>query len=745
MAEEVGTLELNLRAKIGDLERDLKKAEGRANTSGKRIARNMQGAFKGIGSIRVKLGLLAFGLAQIAALGGMKRLIDGSLAAADAIGKTSDKLGISNSALQEFQFAAVQSGVKIETLNMGLQRFGRRAAEAAGGTGEARGALKQLGIQLTDTNGSLRSTEDLFVDSMKALAGIENPLERVRLGFKLFDSEGVALVNMAGNLGELREEAQRMGIVLEDEVISKASETKDTLSALAQVTSNQLTPALVSLGGTALTNVAIGLSKVAQWANRVYIHFADIRDLGLISSMVKRDEIIAQVIVAEKAVSDLAAANKKLEEEGFARGNSNSSGKRRQAEAEREAARLNALMDEAIEQVAVLEGKRLDAARGSGAPSINAKAEENGRKQRQKIAARAIEDLRKSQTDEIGNLAHAAGEKLKVFQDLSAEQIENEKDTSEAIRAIVIQLGSDISAVHAETALKEKEENEKAVERELKLKQRQADNLKKIRSGILQDFQEATMSETVLLGIELDKQLAAHKKLLEDEGISQEKYNEDILLMEQTTQAKIAALQDDGTSAMESALDRRNKAFEESYGFIRDGFSDAMADMLIDGKFNFKALYQSFLREFVNRAVARLAGSAFTSLGNIFSPTPIGPLQADGTFNGIGENANGGPISGPTLVGERGPELFLPHTSGFIANNQSLNKMGGGGGGGVSVTVINNTGKETSTTERDGPGGSREIEVMVGKAISKNIARGGDVDQAIRNSYGVNRVGRHGV
>ena len=220
MAEKIGTLELKLQADITQLESDLRKAEGRANTAGKRIARNMQGAFKGVGSIRVKLGLMVFALAQIAALGGMKRLIDGSLAAADAIGKTSDKLGISNSALQELQFAAVQSGVSIETLNMGLQRFGRRAAEAAAGTGEARNALKQLKIELTDGQGALRSTEALFMDTMKALSEIENPLERVRLSFKLFDSEGVALVNMAGNVGELREQAQKLGIVLDDEVIA---------------------------------------------------------------------------------------------------------------------------------------------------------------------------------------------------------------------------------------------------------------------------------------------------------------------------------------------------------------------------------------------------------------------------------------------------------------------------------------------------------------------------------------------
>jgi hypothetical protein len=34
---------------------------------------------------------------------------------------------------------------------------------------------------------------------------------------------------------------------------------------------------------------------------------------------------------------------------------------------------------------------------------------------------------------------------------------------------------------------------------------------------------------------------------------------------------------------------------------------------------------------------------------------------------------------------------------------------------------------------------------MIGAAISKNISRGGDVDRAIRASYGVQRIGRHGL
>src|ERR687898_320088 len=95
-------------------------------------------------------------------------------------------------ALQELRFAAKASGVEQQTLDMALQRFTRRTAEAAQGTGEAKDALAQMGIALRDQSGNLRRSEDLLGDVADAFARIEDPAERVRLAFKLFDSEGVA-------------------------------------------------------------------------------------------------------------------------------------------------------------------------------------------------------------------------------------------------------------------------------------------------------------------------------------------------------------------------------------------------------------------------------------------------------------------------------------------------------------------------------------------------------------------------
>jgi hypothetical protein len=149
----------------------------------------------------------------------------------DALDKTSSKLGVSTSALQEFHHAANLSGVAVRSFNMGLQRMARRAAEAAEGKGEAKDALRELGIQLRNSDGSLRSTEDLFMDVAGAMSNVSDSNKRLRLAFKLFDSEGVALVNMlkGGKQGlqSMREEARALGAVMDEDLIKMTVSYKD--------------------------------------------------------------------------------------------------------------------------------------------------------------------------------------------------------------------------------------------------------------------------------------------------------------------------------------------------------------------------------------------------------------------------------------------------------------------------------------------------------------------------------------
>ncbi len=86
---------------------------------------------------------------------------------------------------------------------------------------------------------------------------------------------------------------------------------------------------------------------------------------------------------------------------------------------------------------------------------------------------------------------------------------------------------------------------------------------------------------------------------------------------------------------------------------------------------------------------AELIGDAYNGLKNFISLVKNNPLVKgiSGAIENIfgGGKATGGPVTGGTtyLVGEKGPELFTPGSSGNIIPNNRL----GGGGGIINITV----------------------------------------------------------
>jgi len=210
---------------------------------------------------KVVKGLFSFktALIGVAGLAGMGLLIKSSIQVIDKLGKVSSKLGVTSQELQRFRFAAKLAGVEETALDMGLQRFIRRVGEAAQGTGEAKDALKKMGIQLTNSNGSVRSATDLLGQVSEALKNTKDPAERLRLAFKLFDSEGVAMVNMLKNgktaLNSTMMEADKLGFVLSDKVVAASQRVNDAFfkmtQSLAGVKNNlvgSLAPALERMG-----------------------------------------------------------------------------------------------------------------------------------------------------------------------------------------------------------------------------------------------------------------------------------------------------------------------------------------------------------------------------------------------------------------------------------------------------------------------------------------------------------------
>ena len=172
----------------------------------------------------------AFG--TLAGSAGLGLLIKRTVDEVDLLGKTAQKLGVGTAALAQLQHAAKLTGVEVRTFNMGLQRMVRRIAEAAMGTGEAKDAIKQLGVSARAV--ARLGADEQFLALAGAMTKVQQQGERVRLSFKLFDSEGVALVNTlaAGEEGlkAMFAEARGFGIALNEIDTSKMVLVKDAIT-----------------------------------------------------------------------------------------------------------------------------------------------------------------------------------------------------------------------------------------------------------------------------------------------------------------------------------------------------------------------------------------------------------------------------------------------------------------------------------------------------------------------------------
>ena len=153
---------------------------------------------------------------------------------------------------------------------------------------------------------------------------------------------------------------------------------------------------------------------------------------------------------------------------------------------------------------------------------------------------------------------------------------------------------------------------------------------------------------------------------------------------------------------VEQAELRQNQLMEK-YGFIANEAATAMSSAvqsIVTGTGSveqaFSDMFANIGKAFIDMATKMIAQAlAMKALGILTSAFGGGASDGDGgnIFTDIlsrgGLRANGGPVSAntPYVVGEKGPELFVPGASGSITNNQqfeaaraSMSFYGGGSG-----------------------------------------------------------------
>ena len=209
--------------------------------------KKLAGAFAGVFAVRQ---LVVFG--------------NQALQVADDIGKLADSVNVSTTFLQQYQFAAEQSGISTEGFTKALRFFAKGVGEATMGTGLAKRAFEEMGISLEDVDGKTKNTEDLFKEFFHSLESIQDPLKRTGLLAQVFGSRvGIQMANLVKSGAMAMDDlAQSATGIFDEETIRNAEAFNDTMNRLKRQVLVPLQAAFVNTSKAILDFAeAMGLIK----------------------------------------------------------------------------------------------------------------------------------------------------------------------------------------------------------------------------------------------------------------------------------------------------------------------------------------------------------------------------------------------------------------------------------------------------------------------------------------------------
>ena len=264
-------------------------------------------------------------VAGVTAAIGLGKFVGDALTAADEINKLSDRLGASTEALSEYKFVAERTGVSMRELTNGWQRMGRRVAEAARGQGAAKDALAELGLEAT-------ALKDLELDQQfeiiaDALNQVTSETDKTRLAQKLFDSEGVKLLQtMKGGsaaMQELRGRARELGLSMEKDAADGATAALDAWTdlkasgtALGLSLVRELGPALADVTGWLAENIPAAADFAGSAFDQLRAFFASTAAeiTGIFASIESGLASVAEFFGADTLAKAFEGAAKQYEE-----------------------------------------------------------------------------------------------------------------------------------------------------------------------------------------------------------------------------------------------------------------------------------------------------------------------------------------------------------------------------------------------------------------------------------------------
>lgn len=270
----IGTLTIEMAANVARLSQDMEAAK-----------RTVDGAMRDIQkSVSVAKNALV-GLGAGLSVGAFAAWVKTAVDAADEMSKLSQKTGIAVKDLAGLQLAYRQSGLEAGALQ---QSMGKLSVAVVNGSD----ALKAMGVQTRNADGSLKTTRQVLGDVADRFASYEDGIAKTALAIELFGKSGAELIPMLNGgsaaLAEFDEMARKLGLTMDEETARNAEKFNDTLdlvgqgmSGIARQVAGNLLPTLTALAGQFLSTMTEG-DKLKRISDALALGLRGLYSAGLL-------------------------------------------------------------------------------------------------------------------------------------------------------------------------------------------------------------------------------------------------------------------------------------------------------------------------------------------------------------------------------------------------------------------------------------------------------------------------------
>jgi hypothetical protein len=569
--------------------------------------------------------------------------VKGAIDAADALFDLSERTGIATDSLSKLQYAAKLSDVSAEEFGTNLIKLNRSIAEAARGTGEAEKAFQAMGIAVKDASGNIRSTEQILGEIADKFAQYADGANKTALATALFGRSGAAMITFLNNgregLAAMGRELERLGGVVMPDAARRANEFNDNLERIRASTS------AVGLEiGNALLPYLNELANQFLLARKQGLSFLDMLSLGLTEPFGNIQETIASI---DREYKKLLATGE--QDTLFAKSLARQGAYLKELAQIQALARANGDMSDQISRRLESEARAAKRTGKTDAPAL-------------------IEDKKEKPAvnEEVIRLLER--------QALAAQKLAM-SDEELAVAEIFL-AGASVQQLEASQRLADALTKQRIEQEDLKTQTEAALDLyreyKTLYEETASPVQKLADEEARLLNLRERLIAAGYEVKAVEEMIAEARMNAYDRLFPSETADQLAQLRDIAQQ-FSAAI---GTAFEDA---IISG--NNLRDVL-------KSLEQDIIRIVTRQLVTKPLEKSITGIiDSVLSSSGGAPASIGNIFSSIfGARAEGGPVMGGKtyLVGEQGPELFVPKSAGtIIPNDTAVRPMSS------SVTNIN--------------------------------------------------------